>query len=406
MSWEKVKFKDLYDIDSRNGLSKPSKIRGEGFKMINMGELFANDRIYDIDMELVPCNDKEKVNAKIEVNDLLFARQSLVLEGAGKCSIVMEVSPMTVFESHLIRVRLREDVAVSLFYYYFFKSPLSPVKTIVSQCAQAGIRGSELAELFVIYPPLDKQRKIADILSTYDDLIENNQKQIKLLEEAAQRLYKEWFFDLRFPGYEDTPIVDGMPEGWTEKSMAEICDSIGGGTPSTKIQDYYRDGKIRWVTPTDITRNNSLILLDTDKKITEEGLNNSSAKMVPPYTILMTSRASVGFFGLCEHEVCTNQGFISCLPYQENVRFYLLYNLMNRVDEIRAKASGSTFLEISKKTFRTLRIVLPSEDVLDEFTKKIHPIIRQLEILTKSIVKLQEIRDRLLPKLMSGEIEV
>lgn len=406
MSWEKVKFKDLYDIDSRNGLSKPSKIRGEGFKMINMGELFANDRIYDIDMELVPCNDKEKVNAKIEVNDLLFARQSLVLEGAGKCSIVMEVSPMTVFESHLIRVRLREDVAVSLFYYYFFKSPLSPVKTIVSQCAQAGIRGSELAELFVIYPPMDKQRKIADILSTYDDLIENNQKQIKLLEEAAQRLYKEWFFDLRFPGYEDTPIVDGMPEGWTEKSMAEICDSIGGGTPSTKIQDYYRDGKIRWVTPTDITRNNSLILLDTDKKITEEGLNNSSAKMVPPYTILMTSRASVGFFGLCEHEVCTNQGFISCLPYQENVRFYLLYNLMNRVDEIRAKASGSTFLEISKKTFRTLRIVLPSEDVLDEFTKKIHPIIRQLEILTKSIVKLQEIRDRLLPKLMSGEIEV
>ena len=200
MSWEKVKFKDLYDIDSRNGLSKPSKIRGEGFKMINMGELFANDRIYDIDMELVPCNDKEKVNAKIEVNDLLFARQSLVLEGAGKCSIVMEVSPMTVFESHLIRVRLREDVAVSLFYYYFFKSPLSPVKTIVSQCAQAGIRGSELAELFVIYPPMDKQRKIADILSTYDDLIENNQKQIKLLEEAAQRLYKEWFFDLRFPG--------------------------------------------------------------------------------------------------------------------------------------------------------------------------------------------------------------
>ena len=149
-----------------------------------------------------------------------------------------------------------------------------------------------------------------------------------------------------------------------------------------------------------------MILLDTDKKITEDGLNNSSAKMLPPYTILMTSRASVGYFGLCEHEVCTNQGFISCIPYQENIRFYLLYNLMNRVDEIRTKASGSTFLEISKKTFRELKITVPSEYVLNEFTKQVYPMIQQMEVLVKTIEILREARDRLLPKLMSGEIEV
>lgn len=350
MIYETIRFGDLYAVDSRNGLTKPSKVRGSGYKMINMGELFSNDRIYDIPMELVPLNDKEKSNAKVEIGDLLFARQSLVLEGAGKCSIVMDVSPLTVFESHLIRVRLISD-ANPMFYYYYFRSPLSPIKTIVSQCAQAGIRGSDLQELNVIFPPKEKQDKIANILSKYDNLIENNQKQIKLLEEAAQRLYKEWFVDLRFPGHEDVAIVDGVPEGWTEKIMADVCDSIGGGTPSTKIEGYYRNGNIKWVTPTDITRNNSLILLDTDKKITEDGLNNSSAKMLPPYTILMTSRASVGYFGLCEYEVCTNQGFISCIPYQENIRFYLLYNLMNRVDEIRTKASGSTFLEISNSNF-------------------------------------------------------
>lgn len=405
MIYETIRFGDLYAVDSRNGLTKPSKIRGSGYKMINMGELFANDRIYDIPMELVPLKENEKINAKVEVGDLLFARQSLVLEGAGKCSIVMEVSPLTVFESHLIRVRLSNDVN-PMFYYYYFRSPLSPIKTIVSQCAQAGIRGSDLQELSVIFPPKEQQDKIASILSTYDDLIENNQKQVKLLEETAQRLYKEWFVDLRFPGHEDTEILDGVPKGWTEKSMADVCDSIGGGTPSTKIEGYYQNGNIKWVTPTDITRNNSLILLDTDKKITEDGLNNSSAKMVPPYTILMTSRASVGYFGLCEHEVCTNQGFISCIPYQENVRFYLLYNLMNRVDEIRTKASGSTFLEISKKTFRELRIIVPSECALNEFTKQIYPLIQQMEVLTKTIEKLREARDRLLPKLMSGEIEV
>ena len=128
--------------------------------------------------------------------------------------------------------------------------------------------------------------------------------------------------------------------------------------------------------------------------------------MLPPYTILMTSRASIGYFGLCEYEVCTNQGFISCVPYQENVRFYLLYNLMRRVDEIKAKASGSTFLEISKKTFRELRVILPSEYVLNQFTKQIQPMIQQMEVITKTIKNLVEVRDRLLPKLMSGELEV
>ncbi len=206
MNWGTIRFGDLYSTESRNGLTKPSKIRGSGYKMINMGELFANDRIYDIPMELAPLKDSEKINAKIEIGDLLFARQSLVLEGAGKCSIVMEVSPLTVFESHLIRVRLDRKRALPMFYYYYFKSPLSPMASIVSQCAQAGIRGSDLQELNVIFPPLYIQNKIAQILSYYDDLIENNQKQIKLLEEAAQRLYKEWFVDLRFPGHESTPI--------------------------------------------------------------------------------------------------------------------------------------------------------------------------------------------------------
>lgn len=255
-------------------------------------------------------------------------------------------------------------------------------------------------------PTIDIQRGICRILGAYDDLIENNQKQIKLLEEMAQRLYKEWFMDFHFPGYEDTVIVEGVPENWQLLLMSEVCDTIGGGTPSTKNDDYYRDGTISWVTPTDITRNSSLILFDTEKKITELGLNNSSAKMLPPYTILMTSRASVGFFGICDQEVCTNQGFISCVPYKENIRWYLLYNLMNRVDEIRQKASGSTFLEISKKSFRNFEVLVPSDSVLNRFNIIMNPIIKQMKLLAKKNILLVQGRDRLLPKLMSGEIEV
>ena len=250
MSWDTVRFGDLYSAESRNGLTKPSRVRGSGYKMINMGELFANDRIYDIPMELVPLKESEKVNAKVECGDLLFARQSLVLEGAGKCSIVMEVSPLTVFESHLIRVRLDNKRALPMFYYYYFKSPLSPMKSIVSQCAQAGIRGSDLQELQVILPPVEEQQRIVDVISAYDDLIENNQKQIKLLEEAAQRLYKEWFVDLRFPGHETTPITDGVPKGWKRERLVDIVkvqygyafdgslfNVNGNGTPIVRIRN-------------------------------------------------------------------------------------------------------------------------------------------------------------------------
>ena len=255
-------------------------------------------------------------------------------------------------------------------------------------------------------PDIQIQRFIAKTLRTYDDLIENNQKQIKLLEEAAQRLYKEWFVDLCFPGHETTRVVDGVPEGWRKETISDICDTIGGGTPSTSKPEYYSDGTIRWVTPTDLTKANSLILLDSEKKITIDGLNNSSAKLLPPYTILMTSRASIGFFALCEFEVCTNQGFISCVPCCEEMRYYLLFNLMERVDEIKGKATGSTFLEISKRTFRDMEIIVPNNELLLRFTTIIDPIIKEQRTLTKIIAHLQQARDRLLPKLMSGELEV
>ena len=255
-------------------------------------------------------------------------------------------------------------------------------------------------------PPLPIQHRIANILSRYDSLIENYQKQIKLLEEAAQRLYKEWFIDLHFPGHENTNIVDGVPVGWEKKKISDICQTVGGGTPSTKVAEYYDDGNIKWVTPTDITRSNCLCLFDTDKKITEDGLAHSSAKILPPETILMTSRASVGYFGIYDCEVCTNQGFISCIPNERSYQMYMLYNLINRVEEIRQKAGGSTYLEISKSVFRDFDIVLPSCMVLETFQEQSHKMLDCMRQIAKQLRLLTEARDRLLPKLMSGAIEV
>ena len=295
------------------------------------------------------------------------------------------------------------------FVYYAVKNVLSNIKGLDSGTASGreNVSKSAFSRMEVVVDDdLIIQQRIATILSRYDSLIENYQKQIKLLEEAAQRLYKEWFVDLHFPGHENAKIVDGVPEGWEKKKLADVCDTIGGGTPSTKVSSYYEGGTISWVTPTDITRNNSLCLLSTEKKITKEGLNHSSAKMLPKETILMTSRASVGYFGICDFEVCTNQGFISCVPFEKNFQMYLLYNLMNRVEEIRIKAGGSTYLEISKSVFRNFDIICPPQSITVNFQCQTHRILEKTKNISKQIRLLTEARDRLLPKLMSGEIAV
>ena len=255
-------------------------------------------------------------------------------------------------------------------------------------------------------PEVPVQKKITDILSSYDDLIENNRRRIALLEEAARLLYREWFVHFRFPGHEHVKINYGLPEGWERRAFDDVCTAIGGGTPKTSKPEYWSDGNIPWYTPTDVTRNSCLALLDSATKITEAGLRGSSAKMLPPGTVLMTSRASVGFFGIIDAPSCTNQGFISILPHDSWARMYLLHNLMHRVEEVRSHAGGATYREISKGKFRVLPVVSPGESLLRDFEDQaslLHAKVRSLHIMNQ---RLARARDLLLPRLMSGEIAV
>lgn len=409
MSWKKVKFGSLYKIDSRNGLTKPSKVRGEGYKMINMGELFSYDRIYDIPMELVPLKDSEKLNAKIEAGDLLFARQSLVLEGAGKCSIIMETSDLTVFESHIIRVRLKSEEN-PLFYYYYFKSPLSPVSTIVSQCAQAGIRGSDLSNLEVICPSRDIQDKIVDILSAYDDLIENNQKQIKLLEEAAQRLYKEWFIDLRFPGHENVGIVDGVPEGWNIRPFNEVFSYVRG--KSYKSSELSESEGVLLVNLKNINafggykRNAEKRYLGTYKA--DQSLD--AGDIVMGVTDMTQERRLVGHVAIVPdlgENMTFSMDLIKLIP--KSVTRGYLYSAMRfgrYSEQISPFANGVNVLHLKPEAIMNMIMVVPSRDVLERYENLFESYRRKIELLEKQSNYLTEARDRLLPKLMSGEIEV
>ena len=298
-----------------------------------------------------------------------------------------------------------KDLITPLFLYYYIKANLDYIKLFGTGATFPEISGAAMKKIKIQIPSLPIQQKIASILSTYDTLIENNYRRIRLLEQMAENLYKEWFVRFRFPGHEKVEMGNGLPKGWEFKKISNICETIGGGTPSTTNSAYW-GGNIKWVTPSDITSKNSLALLKIEGRITEEGLRKSAAKLLPPYTILMTSRASIGFFGLCPDSVCTNQGFISIVPNKANTRMYLLYTLKERKDEIIANANGSTFLEISKGRFRKMKVLIPPEVILDMYEKRSHIIFNEVLNLEKQNTLLTRQRDLLLPRLMSGKLEV
>ena len=285
---------------------------------------------------------------------------------------------------------------------YFLQGILKGTSS--DKAAVPGVNRNDLHAMGVrVTRDVGVQRRIASVLAAYDDLIQNNRRRIRLLEQSARLLYEEWFVRLGFPGHESTVVIDGVPEGWEKRRVAEVCDTIGGGTPSTKIDKYW-DGEVTWVVPSDVTRNDCLVLLDSERKITEEGLRESSAKMVPAEAILMTSRASVGFFALMDRDVATNQGFINIIAGDEKLRMYLLFNLMSRVAEIRGNAKGTTYPEISKGRFRAMDIVVPEKHVAAKFSDTATEIIRQVRCLKRATRELGRARDLLLPRLMNGEI--
>jgi len=193
---ESVPFEQLFSTPLRNGLTRPKAVRGNGVKMINMGELFAHSRIGNVHMARVPFSENEQ-GYLLQEGDLLFARQSLVLAGAGKCSIFAGASEPVTYEGHIIRARLNAEIASPFFYYYFFNSPIGRqvIESIVEQVAAAGIRGSDLAKLKVPHPLISEQRAIAEVLGSLDDKIELNRRMNDTLESMARAVFRQWFVD-------------------------------------------------------------------------------------------------------------------------------------------------------------------------------------------------------------------
>lgn len=298
---------------------------------------------------------------------------------------------------------INEDKADYRFVYYALSTLYEKMVSLKNGGAQPNLNTGIIKSIEIPTPSLSIQRRIADILSDFDDLIEKNQKQIKLLEEAAQRLYKEWFVDLRFPGYEGVQIVNGVPEGWKREKIGDLFTTVLGGTPSRDKSEYW-GGDISWINSGEV---NKLRIVKESEFITESGLNNSSTKLMPKHTtVLAITGATLGQVSYTEIETCANQSVVGIYDKEDYYSEYIYLVISNEIKGIISEAIGGAQQHINKEVVNKFDILLPGKNINVKLKSIVKPLFEKITNLYYSIDRLTEARDRLLPKLMSGEIEL
>lgn len=399
MIWERVKLGDVTDsclgkmLDQRKnkGTYKPYlanvNVRWGAFDLDNLQEM--------------KFEDDEDERYGIKYGDLI------ICEGGepGRCAIWKEQLPNMKIQKALHRLRVNEEMDYRYVYYWFLLAEKQgALKQYYTGATIMHMPGQKLKEVVIDKPPLDVQRKIGDYLEAFDDLIENNQKQIKLLEEATQRLYKEWFVDLRFPGYEDVKVVSGVPEGWRYKRVEEFGEVITGKTPSTSKTEYY-GGNIPFVTIPDMHGN--VFPLVTEKTLTKVGADTQKNKYLPVNSVIVSCIATVGLVNIAVEACQTNQQINSVILQNDN-ELYFFYESMKRIKALLdgVGSNGATMTNVNKTKFSSIKVLYPVEDLVKRYNELCKPIFDKILALSKSIIKAEQARDRLLPKLMSGEIEV
>lgn len=387
MSWVKAQFSSLFLEPTRNGIYKAADSHGSGCKIINMGEIFGYSFIGGQDMSRITVDEAELQRFHVKAGDLLFARRSLVESGAGKCSIVNVINESIVFESSIIRVRLNQAIADPLFYMYWMRSLAgrTAIGAIVTGLNVKGIRSSDLSNIEVEVPPLETQKAISSILRSYDELIENYQKQIKLLEEAAQRLYKEWFVDLRFPGHENVMIVNGVPEGWENTVLGTIASFKRGKT----------------ITKKDISVGNIPVVAGGLEPAYYCNKSNTADRVVT----VSGSGANAGFTRLYNEPVWASDCSYVDTNSTRFLCFVFCFLIANKC-ELDNLQKGAAQPHVYAKDINALRLLLPKKTILMKYEEIISVYFDSIARMQSQIKLLTEARDRLLPKLMSGEIEV
>ena len=339
----------------------------------------------------VSDSDKARlIKYTLSTGDIVFSRVGSV----DRCSYVDKSHDGWMFSGRCLRVRPTELVdSLYLYYYFCLEETKQFVRNIAVGATMPSINTKLLGEVEIALPDLNNQKRIAAVLSSLDDKIENNQKLNDNLEQQAQSYFQELF-------------VDNADPEWTTGTISDLGTVVGGSTPSKAKPEYYTESGIAWITPKDLSNNKSKFVSHGENDITELGLRNSSASIMPEGTVLFSSRAPIGYIAIAAGEVTTNQGFKSVVPKPEIGTPFVYFFLKNTLPVIEGMASGSTFKEVSGSTMKNVPAVIPDAETLAKFSDFCAPIFAQQRILEEQNQSLATLRDNLLPKLMSGEIDV
>ncbi len=325
--------------------------------------------------------------------------------------------------AHIVESNGRSDIR-----YLCYLLNSMDISGYITGSAQPKLNQANLSSIRLILPPLELQKQVADTLFTFDKKIANNRRindnlpwalwmthlilllfkrKNDNLEQQAQALFKSWFVD--FDPFKDGEFVESemglIPKGWRVGLLSEIGEIVGGSTPSKAKSQYYTSNGIPWLTPKDLSNSPCKFTAKGEIDITKEGYASCSTKIMPKGTVLFSSRAPIGYVSIAKNEICTNQGFKSVVPKEAGTAF-IYYFLKTSTKDIENKATGSTFKEASGALMKSLPTIIPTKSVLYGFEQIMEPIFRKQETIEDESRRLAQLRDTLLPRLMSGELKV
>ncbi len=346
--------------------------------------------------------------SKFRKGDTIMARITPCLEN-GKIAQYNLDSEIAMGSTELFVFREIENISDKDYIYYLISTDYVRNNAVNSMTGASGRQRADIkfiGKLKWNFPEYDVQCKIGKILSTYDDLIEKNNRKIEILQDMAEELYKEWFVRFRFPGYKTAKFTDGIPEGWEVKKANEIFDITIGRTPSRAIFNYFtdeRENNYSWISISDMR--NKMFISETKEYLTQEAINSCNMPMVAPNTVLLSFKLTIGQVVITTEETSTNEAIAHFNTTNKNLREYTYLYLKNfNYDELgNTSAIGNA---INSTIVKNMKFVLPEEDLLIKFKDSVGKIVDTILFLTKQNNNLKQQRDLLLPRLMSGKLEV
>lgn len=397
---------EIIDGDRGKNYPKQDEFYPQGYCLfLNTGNVTKEGLTFKENQFITKEKDEALRKGKLKRGDIVYTTRGTV-GNAGYYNSNVPYENVRI-NSGMVILRANGEIVDARFLYQILKSEYYRpyFKQYCTGSAQPQLPIKNFSQIYLNVPDIKTQHRIADILSAYDELIENNQKQIKLLEEAAQRLYKEWFVDLRFPGHENTKIVDGVPEGWQYEKLGDLVKTTSGGTPSRRKSEYYVNGNIRWIKTKEL---NDRFIFETEEHITEDAVKNSSAKVLPEGALIVAMYgATIGKIGITAAEMACNQACCAFISFDDMIsKEYLYCWLMDNREYLVSQGKGAAQSNLSQEMIRNFSLLCPDKKVIKNFTEIVTTMLENKRVLENKILMLSKARDDLLPKLMSGEVEV